>query len=280
MTVPQIALNDGNTIPQLGFGLYRVDADEAQRVVEIAIDAGYRHFDGAKLYRNEEGLGRAIAASGLPREAFYVTTKLWRDDQGRNAPNQAIDASLERLGLDYVDLYLIHWPHPSDGRALDTWHAFEDIKESGRARSIGVSNFRQIDLVQLVEHSGTVPAVNQVELHPRFQQGALRVFQERMGIRTEAWGPLGHGRYSVAELRDAAGALSVAEIAAAHERSPAQVVIRWLLQEGVIVFPKSATESRIRENFEVFDFELTETELARIRALDDGTRVGSDPGLG
>ncbi len=271
MTVPTITLNDGHTIPQLGFGLFKVDAAEAQRASELAIEAGYRHFDDAKIYGNEEGLGRAIAASGIPRSEFFVTTKLWRDDQGREAPKAAIDGSLQRLGLDYVDLYLIHWPHPGDGRANDTWLAFEEIQASGRARSIGLSNFRIEDIDSLLGVASVVPAVNQIELQPRFQQRELRAHQEPLGIRTEVWGPLGQGKYDVTALP------GLSDIAAAHGVSPQQVIIRWHLQEGVIVFPKSTHEARIRENFDVFGFELSDAEMAVIRGFDDGTRVGTDP---
>jgi len=271
MAIPDITLNDGHTIPQLGFGIYRVTGPDAQRVVETAIEVGYRHFDGAALYDNEVELGRAIAASGIPREEFFVTTKLWRDHHGRTEPHAEIARSLDRLGFDYVDLYLIHWPHPTLGKYLDTWLAFEEIRDQGLARSIGVSNFRQEDLAVLVAESRTTPAVNQVELHPIFQQGELRTFHRGLGIATEAWGPLGHGTYSVSDIP------SLVTIGEAHGKSPQQVVIRWLLQEGVIVFPKSSTASRIAENFDVFDFELSEDELTVIRGLDEGRRIGYDP---
>lgn len=269
--IPTVRLNDGHDIPQLGFGLYRVDADATQHIVEVAIEAGYRHFDGAAVYGNETGLGRAVAASGIPRDEFFITTKLWRDRQGRQAPHQGIAESLERLGMDYVDLYLIHWPHPGDAKALDTWHAFEEIRAAGQARSIGVSNFREEDLALIVAESQTVPAVNQIELHPRFQQTQLRAFCRELGIAVEGWGPLGHGRYSVAELP------TLVAIAAAHGVTPQQVALRWLLQEGVIVFPKSQTPERIRQNIDLFGFELAADELAAIALLDDGTRVGGDP---
>jgi 2,5-diketo-D-gluconate reductase A len=271
MEIPAITLNDGHSIPQLGFGLYRVTGPEAQRVVEAAIEVGYRHFDGAALYGNEVELGRAITGSGIPRDEFYVTTKLWRDHQGRTEPLAEIDRSLERLGLEHVDLYLIHWPHPRDARFLDTWFAFEEIKAAGKSRSIGVSNFRQEDLAILIAESSTTPAVNQVELHPRLQQRELRTFHDGLGIRTESWGPLGHAAYSVSEIPE------LVAIGAAHGKSPQQVVIRWLLQEGIIVFPKSSTPSRIAENFDVFGFELRDDEIATIRGLDRGQRVGNDP---
>lgn len=271
MTVPEITLNDGNTIPQLGFGLFKVDPDETQRVVEQALEVGYRHFDDAKIYGNEAGLGRAIAASGIPREELFITTKLWRDDQGRDTAAGALDASLERLGLDYVDLYLIHWPHPGDGLATETWLAFEALRASGKTRSIGVSNFRIEDLEALAKASSLVPAVNQIELHPRFQQTELRAYQDPRGIRTEAWGPLGQGKYELAELP------GLDAIAAAHDVTIQQVVLRWHLQEGRIVFPKSAHEGRIRENFDVFGFELTDEELNAVRGLDEHLRVGGDP---
>ena len=274
MRIPSIRLNSGHDIPQLGVGLFKLEQEETQRIVEQALELGYRHLDGARIYGNEEAVGRAIRASGIPREELFVTTKLWRDEQGRQAPLTAIDDALERLGLDYVDLYLIHWPHPSMGLALDTWLGLEEVAATGKARSIGVSNFRQEDLATIVEGSSTVPAVNQVELHPRFQQRALRAYQEPLGIRTEGWGPLGQGKYVLAEL------LALGDIAAAHGVSVQQVVLRWHLQEGVIVFPKSSRPERLRENLDVFGFELTAEELERIRGLDDGLRVGTDPATG
>ncbi|HWL60051.1 MAG TPA: aldo/keto reductase [Microbacteriaceae bacterium] len=274
MRIPSIRLNSGHDIPPLGVGLFKLEQDETQRIVEQALELGYRHLDGARIYGNEEAVGRAIRVSGIPREELFVTTKLWRDEQGRQAPLTAIDDALERLGLDYVDLYLIHWPHPSMGLALDTWLGLEEVAATGKARSIGVSNFRQEDLATIVEGSSTVPAVNQVELHPRFQQRALRAYQEPLGIRTEGWGPLGQGKYDLAELP------ALGEIAAAHGVSIQQVVLRWHLQEGVIVFPKSSRPERLRENLDVFGFELTAEELERIRGLDDGLRVGTDPATG
>lgn len=271
MTVPQIRLNSGHDIPQLGLGMYKIDSDTTQRLVEEALEIGYRHFDGAKIYGNEEGLGRGIRASGIPREEIFVTTKLWEEGHGRHTPHVEIEGSLSRLGLDYVDLYLIHWPRPALGLTLDTWLGMEEIAASGRARSIGVSNFRVEDLAEIIAGSSTVPAVNQIELHPRFQQRALRAYQEPLGIRTEAWGPLGQGKYQLAELP------TLVEIAASHGVSIQQVVIRWHVQEGLITFPKSSNSARIRENFDVFGFELSDEELERLRGLDEGLRVGWDP---
>ena len=273
-TIPTLLLNSGHAIPQLGFGVFKVDATETERIVADAIEAGYRHFDGARIYGNEEGLGRAIAASGIPREEFFVTTKLWKDDQGRHGAHAALEASLERLGMESVDLYLIHWPHPGLGRAVETWLAFEELAAQGLAHSIGVSNFRQEDLAAVIEASGTVPAVNQIEVHPLLQQTVLREFQEALGIRTEAWGPLGQGKVDLA-----VEAPVLVDIAAAHERTVAQVVLRWHLQEGRIVFPKTTSPERMRENLAVVDFALTDDELAAIRALDQGRRLGPDPAI-
>lgn len=271
MTVPTIELNDGHTIPQLGFGVFLVDPAEAQRVVEDALEVGYRHIDTAAIYRNEEGVGRAIAASGIPREQLFVTTKLWNVDQGTASAKAAIDASLQKLGLDYVNLYLIHWPAPGRELYLDSWVAMEGIKEAGKARSIGVSNFEPEHLERIIEGSSTVPAVNQVELHPAFQQRVLREFHARHGIQTEAWGPLGQGKYELFGM----GAITRA--AGAHGVTPAQVVIRWHLQSGIIVFPKSSSRERMAQNFDVFGFQLTPGEMVAIDALEANLRVGSHP---
>ncbi|MEW1834857.1 aldo/keto reductase [Microbacterium sp. NPDC079995] len=271
MTVPTLTLNDGHTIPQLGFGVFQVDPAEAERIVSVALEAGYRHIDTAAVYGNEEGVGRAIASSGVPRDELFITTKLWNSEQGRDTSRPAIEASLEKLGLDHVDLYLIHWPRPDKDRYVETWQELEKFRSEGLTRSIGVSNFHQPHLQRLFDETETVPAVNQIELHPAFAQRELREFQEPKGIHTESWGPLGQGKY------DLFGEKAVADAAEAHGVSPAQVVIRWHLQEGLIVFPKSSTPERIRSNFDVFGFELTSAEVDAINALDRGQRVGADP---
>lgn len=271
MTVPQLALNDGNTIPQLGFGVFKVDPDETERIVSDALEVGYRHIDTAAVYGNEAGVGRAIEKSGIPRDELFITTKLWNSDQGTRSAFDAMDLSLEKLGLEHVDLYLIHWPRPDLDRYVESWLALEQLRADGKTRSIGVSNFHRPHLERVIAESGTVPAVDQVELHPAFQQRELRAFSEPLGIRTEAWGPLGQGKY------DLFGEQAVQDAAAAHGVSPAQVVIRWHLQHGIIVFPKSNSRERMAANFDVFGFELTPDELAAIDALDRGQRVGSNP---
>ncbi len=271
MTVPTIALNDGTTIPQLGFGVFRVDPDETERIVTDALEVGYRHIDTAAVYGNEIGVGRAIEASGIPRDELYITTKLWNSDQGTQSALDAIDLSLEKLGLEHVNLYLIHWPRPDLDKYVETWHAMEQIQEQGKTHSIGVSNFHQPHLDRILAEGGVVPAVDQIELHPAFAQVPLRDYLASKGIHTEAWGPLGQGKY------DLFGMDPIAAAAAAHGVSPAQVVIRWHLQSGIIVFPKSNSRERMAENFDVFGFELTGAEMAAIDGLDQGLRVGANP---
>jgi len=268
---PSIELNDGHVIPQLGFGVFKVDPAETERVVSAALEAGYRHIDTAAVYGNEEGVGAAIAESGVPRDELFVTTKLWNDDQGTDSALAAIDRSLGKLGLDYVDLYLIHWPAPAKDRYVDTWRALEQIRQQGTARSIGVSNFLVQHLQRLLAESDVVPAVDQIELHPAYQQREVAGFARTNNVRIEAWGPLGQGKYNLLELPEITGP------AAAHGKTPAQVAIRWQLQVGNIVFPKSSNPGRIAENFDVLDFALTEAELAAITAVERGGRVSAHP---
>jgi 2,5-diketo-D-gluconate reductase A len=267
--VPSLPLHDGVEIPQLGFGVFQVPPEDTQETVEEALATGYRHIDTAAAYRNERGVGAAIAASGIPREEIFVTTKLWNSQQGYESTLGAFTKSLDRLGLDQVDLYLIHWPMPTEGRALDTWRAFERIHEEGGARTIGVSNFRIEDLEMLQREAEVQPTVNQIELHPHMQQAELRAWHDEHGIATEAWSPLAQGDLLVNE--------TISAVASRHSRTPAQVILRWHLQLGNIVIPKSATPKRIRENFELFDFELGEEDLTEIAALDVGRRIGPEP---
>jgi 2,5-diketo-D-gluconate reductase A len=268
--VPAVMLHDGVEIPQLGFGVFQIPPEETQEAVEEALGAGYRHVDTAAAYRNEAGVGAAIAATGVRREDVFVTTKLWNSEQGYDSTLAAFDKSLERLGTGHVDLYLIHWPRPDAGLFLETWRAFERIKEEGGARSIGVSNFRVEDLERLEAEAEQRPTVNQIELHPRFQQADLRSWGAGHDVATEAWSPLAQGEL----LEDG----TIETIAAHHDCSPAQAILRWHLQLGNVVIPKSATPERIRENFELFDFELSEDDMAAIERLETGERIGPDPG--
>jgi diketogulonate reductase-like aldo/keto reductase len=270
-SVTTLQLNDGHQIPQLGFGVFLVPPEEAAAAVGHALKTGYRAVDTAAAYRNERGVGEGVRDSGLDRGELFITTKLWNSQQGRAEARQAFEKSLERLGDDYVDLYLIHWPAPGNDRYLETWETLCELHTEGRARSIGVSNFRVSDLERIIEATGVTPAVNQIELHPRFQQSELRAFHAEHGIATESWSPLGRG----ALLDDE----TIVGIASRHERTPAQVILRWHLQLGLIVIPKSVTPSRIEENFGVFDFELSDDDMAAIAGLDspDG-RIGPDPG--
>jgi len=266
---PSLPLNDGRSIPQLGLGVYKVENTLAAQLVEGAIDSGYRHIDTASLYANEAGVGAGVAAAGVAREELFITTKVWNDDQGYEQTLKAFDTSLELLGMDYVDLYLIHWPAASRGLYLETWRALEKLHADGVARSIGVSNFTTAHLTTLLADSPTVPVINQVELHPWLPQTDLRAFDAEHNILTQAWSPLARGRIAGNTLLD--------EIGAKHGKSAAQVVLRWHVQQGVVVIPKSNSLDRIRENSRVFDFELDTDDLARIATLENGERAGSDP---
>ncbi|MFH8731024.1 aldo/keto reductase [Streptomyces sp. NPDC017964] len=257
-------------MPQLGFGVWQVPDAEAEKAVATALEAGYRSIDTAAIYGNEEGTGKAIAASGIAREKLFVTTKLWNADQGYDATLRAFDASLDKLGLDYLDLYLIHWPLPSKDSYVDTYKAFEKIYADGRAKAIGVSNFLPEHLERLLGETSIIPAVNQIELHPHLQQRAAREFHAEQGIATEAWSPLGQGK-GLLEVP------AIVAIAQKHGRTPAQIVLRWHVQLGNVVIPKSVTPSRIVENIDVFGFELDVEDIAAISALNEDRRLGPDP---
>ena len=269
MASPSIKLNDGNSIPQVGLGVWQTPPEDTERAAATALDAGYRHIDTAAAYGNEREVGQAVAKSGLAREDVFVTTKLWNSDQGYDSTLKAFDASMQRLGMDYLDLYLIHWPVPAKDAYVDTFKAFAHLRDQGRIRSIGVSNFEPEHLRKLIDATGIVPAVNQIELHPRLQQHELRELHAQLGIATEAWSPLGQGSL----LTNPA----VTAVAEAHGKTSAQVLIRWHIQLGNIVIPKSVTPARIVSNFDVFDFELSEQDMASVSSLGDGTRLGPDP---
>ncbi len=271
--VPLLGLNDGRTIPQLGLGVFKVDARETARVVAQALEIGYRHVDTAQMYGNEAGVGEAVRASGLPRGDVFVTSKLNNGHHRPDDARRAFEETLATLGFEYVDLFLIHWPRVAQAgdRYVETWKALEELHRDGRARSIGVSNFQVAHLERLAAETGTVPSVNQIELHPTFANAEVRAHGEAHGIRTEAWSPLAKGEVLADE--------TVVELAEAQGRTPAQIVLRWHIERGTIVFPKSANPDRLRENLALFDFELSEDEVARIDALDRGEdgRIGAHP---
>jgi 2,5-diketo-D-gluconate reductase A len=274
MTVPSITLSSGYDIPQLGFGVFLVPPAEAEKAVSEALEVGYRHIDTAAIYGNEEGVGAAIAKSGIAREDLFVTTKLWNDRQAGTGPDDAIRESLDKLGLEYVDLYLTHWPAPKQDTYSHAWSKLIEIRDAGLSRSIGVSNHLPEHLDRIVKDTGEVPAVDQIELHPAYQQANVLDWAAANGTKIESWGPLGQGKYPLFENP------AVVAAADAHSKSPAQVVIRWHLQRGFIVFPKSTRKERMAENFDVFGFELSDAEVAAIDAIDPGDgsgRVGAHP---
>jgi 2,5-diketo-D-gluconate reductase A len=267
---PHISFNDGKSIPQVGLGVWQTPNDTAVTAVKAALDAGYRHIDTAAAYHNEQGVGEGMRASGLDRRDIFLTTKLWNDDQGFDSTLRAFEKSLKELGTDYLDLYLIHWPSPHRGKYRDTWRAFTRLKEEGRVRSIGVSNFNADHLEAIIGDTGVTPVINQVELHPDFQQKALRATHEKLGIITQSWSPLGQGHLLTNPV--------IADLAKKLDRSPAQVIVRWHIQNGLVVIPKSVTPSRIVENFQVFDFELDGAAMDALNALDSASaRIGPDP---
>jgi 2,5-diketo-D-gluconate reductase A len=268
--VPGIQLNSGASIPQLGFGVFQIDPKDTAATVQTAFEVGYRHIDTAQMYGNEAEVGEAISRSGLSRDELFITTKCNNSNHGYDDAQRALDESLAKLGLDHVDLYLIHWPLPGKDLYVQTWQGFEQAAKDGKARSIGVSNFQSHHLDRLAQETGTTPAVNQIELHPHLQQPQMREYDRSHGIATEAWSPIGQGKGVIDEDH-------IVEIAKAHDKSPAQVTLRWHIQLGNIIFPKSVTDSRIRENFDIFDFELTDDEMSTIGGLDQGKRLGPDP---
>jgi 2,5-diketo-D-gluconate reductase A len=270
MTVPTLTMNDGRVIPQVGFGVFQVAPEQTAQAVSTALEAGYRLIDTAQGYQNEEGVGEALRRSGLPRDAVFVTTKLTNSEHGADRALRAFEGSLHKLGLDEVDLFLIHWPVPARDLYVQTWQTLAKIRAEGRARSIGVSNFTQAHLERLISETGVVPAVNQVELYPRFPQPELRAYHAANGILTEAWAPIGQGQGLLADE-------TIVRLAARKRRSPAQVVLRWHMQLGNIAIPKSVTPDRIRENIDIFDFTLDEDEMRQLNGMATGERLGPDP---
>jgi 2,5-diketo-D-gluconate reductase A len=268
-SVPDIKLNDGWTIPQFGFGVFQIPQADTAEAVRAALDAGYRHLDTAQMYGNEEGVAEGIAQSGVSRADVFITTKLNNSAHGYDAAIKALDESLSKLRTDYVDLYLVHWPRPKADQYVESWKAFEKLQADGKARSIGVSNFQPAHLDRLAKETETVPAVNQIELHPNLQQRELREYHAKAGIATEAWSPIAQGDV----LQDE----KLTEMAERYQKSVAQVILRWHIQLGNIVFPKSSTPARIKENIDIFDFQLSEDDVRAIANLDKGKRRGPNP---
>ena len=268
MTIPTLQLLDGNRIPQVGYGVFKVPADDTRRAVLEAFELGYRHIDTAAIYGNEEGVGAAIAESGIPRDELFITTKLWNDRHDGDEPRAALGESLDKLGLDAVDLYLVHWPTPARDNYVHAWERLIDLCEQGLTRSIGVSNFLVPHLERIIAETGVAPVVDQIELHPAYQQREVVEWALARGIRIEAWGPLGQGKYDLFSVP------AVADAAAAHGKTPAQVVLRWHLDKGNIVFPKSVRRDRLPENIDIVDFALTDDEIAAIDAIDPGDGSG------
>lgn len=271
---PRIPLHDGTSIPQLGLGVYKVPAAQTADLVEGALRLGYRHVDTAALYRNEREVGEGLRRSGLPRDEVLVTSKVWNDAHGLDETRRAFDDSMRELGLDVLDLYLIHWPAPRQNRFVDAWRAMIALRDEGRVRSIGVSNFEPHHVQRLIDETGVVPVVNQVELHPHLPQRAVRAFDAEHGIVTESWSPLARGRMLEPGSRDAS---VLAAIAQKHGRTPAQIVLRWHVQQGLVVIPKSTSLARVEENAALFDFALDADDLAAIDELETGERTGKHP---
>ena len=267
--VPTITLNNGVVIPQLGFGVYQITPDDTRQATLDALEVGYRHIDTAEMYGNEKQVGEAVAASGLSRSEVFVTSKLNNGFHARDAALRAFDETLDALGFDYLDLFLIHWPLPSIGDFVETWKAMQEISESGRVKAIGVSNFQETHLQRLFDETSIVPAVNQIEVHPYLVQDTLRAFGAAHGIVTEAWSPIAQGKVLADEV--------IVSIAEKVDKTPAQVTLRWHIQRGDIVFPKSVTRSRVEENFAIFDFELSDDDMRSITELDRNERTGPDP---
>lgn len=267
--MPQLTLNSGQRIPQLGLGVYKVSQDIAVDLVKNAVDAGYRRIDTAALYGNEAEIGQGVRECGLAREELFITTKIWNDRQGYDEALVAIDESLNRLNIEYVDMLLIHWPCPTQNLFVETWAAFQEAQKGGKIRGIGVSNFQRAHLEKLIAAGGTIPALNQVEMHPGLQQSDVRAFDAKHGIATEAWSPLARGKFADNEQLES--------IASAHNKSITQVIIRWHIQLGNLVIPKTSNADRLAENIDVFDFELNEEQMKTIASLDSGMRTGLNP---